>query len=374
MNFSDYLDVLKTLQLGAEIHQIHLMDGESLAGMHTLQHSSGEPALYRFTDLSLFYTLLCDLIEKRYTETQLVFIEKQDEHWQRFDFLGQDSRMALKDKKEGFIYFPAVRENSSLIAFQELVAHLRAPEGCPWDREQTHETLKTNLLEETYEVMDAIDSRLPAKLQEELGDLLLQIVLHAQISSETNDFYMEDIIQGIHSKITFRHPHVFKDVDVNGVKDVVHNWEILKSQERENNHTDKDGMLDSIPRGLPALTLAQKYQERAARVGFDWPEIEPVLDKVVEEVRELREAKNKTDQESELGDLFFALVNVGRWYGLNAEDALRKMTKRFYKRFRKIELEAVRTGRKITDLSLEEMDAFWELAKKDESGPASDRD
>ena len=253
-----------------------------------------------------------------------------------------------------------------MIAFRELIAHLRAPEGCPWDREQTHQTLKSNLLEETYEVLDAIEGGDPEDLQEELGDLLLQIVLHAQISSESNEFSLDDVIQGINKKITFRHPHVFKNLDVNGVDDVLHNWEILKSEERENNHKKKDSILESIPRALPSLLLAQNYQSRAARVGFDWPEIDPVLDKVIEEVGELRDAESKEQQEAELGDLLFALVNVSRWYGFNAEDALRKMTMRFYKRFQYIEQEAVHSGRKITDLSLEEMDRLWELAKKNE--------
>ena len=367
MKFATYFDALQALDSGVELHQIRLVEGALLAGRHVLLHNPDEPALYSFENISDYYDFLTNIQETGYSDEKLSFIENHGTIWKVHDFTGKDCRGALKDKTAGFLFFPAIRKNSSLAAFRELVAHLRAPEGCPWDREQTHQSLKPNLLEETYEVLDAIDGGVPAGLCEELGDLLLQIVLHAQISSETSEFSLDDVIQGIHAKITFRHPHVFKDLNVNGVKDVVHNWEILKSQERETNNVKKDSILDSIPRGMPALSLAQKYQERAARVGFDWPEITPVLDKVLEEIEELKSAETNDEKEAEIGDLFFALVNVARWYGFSAEDALRKMTLRFYQRFRRIEMEASSAGKKLTDLSLEEMDALWEQAKEDES-------
>ena len=370
MKFTHYMDALQALDLDEEIDQIRLADGSLLAGKHTLLHSPDEPALYYFKDLGIAYDLLVVLLEMGYPNDELTFLTDSDSSGKIDHFTGKASREFLKGKTEGFIYFPAVCKNSSLIAFRELVAHLRAPEGCPWDREQTHPSLKPNLLEETYEVLDAIDGGAPADLCEELGDLLLQIILHAQISSEAGQFSIDDVVQGIHTKITFRHPHVFKGLNVEGSKDVIRNWEVLKSQERENNHKKKDSILDSIPRGMPALSLAQKYQERAARVGFDWPEITPVLDKVIEEVGELKAAETKAEQEAELGDLFFALVNVARWYGFSAEDALRKMTLRFYNRFRQIEINASSAGKKLTDLSLEEMDALWEQAKENEAREA----
>ncbi|NPV42332.1 MAG: nucleoside triphosphate pyrophosphohydrolase [Anaerolineae bacterium] len=366
MDYSQFLSALQALELKAEIRQIRLVDGSLLEGRHSLLHSPDESALYYFSKLEKSCELLEALLEKIYPNDELTFLKKKDSSWKIDHFAGAATREFLKGESEGFIYFPAVCMNSSLIAFRELVAHLRAPEGCPWDREQTHQSLKPNLLEETYEVLDAIDGGAPADLCEELGDLLLQIILHSQISAETGQFSIDDVIQGIHAKITFRHPHVFKDVNVEGSKDVIRNWEVLKAQERENNHKKKDSILDSIPRAMPALSLAQKYQERAARVGFDWPEITPVLDKVIEEVGELKAAETKAEQEAEIGDLFFALVNVARWYGFSAEDALRKMTLRFYNRFRQIEIKASSAGRKLTDLSLEEMDALWEQAKQNE--------
>ncbi len=366
MDYSQYLFALQALDLKEEIRQIRLVDGELLAGKHSLLHSPDEPALYYFKELETSRDLLAVLLVATYPDDFLTFLQEKDSTWNIDRFTGKTSREFLKTKSQGFIFFPAVCVNSSLIAFRELVAHLRAPEGCPWDREQTHQSLKPNLLEETYEVLDAIDSGAPVDLREELGDLLLQIVLHAQISGEAGQFSIDDVIQGIHTKITFRHPHVFKGLNVEGSKDVIRNWEVLKSQERENSHKKKDSILDSIPRGMPALSLAQKYQERAARVGFDWPEITPVLDKVIEEVGELKTAETKPEQEAEIGDLFFALVNVARWYGFSAEDALRRMTLRFYNRFRRIEIEASSAGKKLTDLSLEEMDALWEQAKDDE--------
>ena len=370
MNITAFSQALEKLGLAQELESIQLLEGKSLTGKHTLLHNSDSAALYHFSDLNRHYDLVCAWVEKYYAEVLLKLLVGSVDASKPIEFTGKDGRKLLENATECFLYLPPLAGSTSLIAFRELIAHLRAPEGCPWDREQTHQTLKSNLLEETYEVLDAIEGGDPADLQEELGDLLLQIVLHAQISSETDDFSLDDVIQGINEKITFRHPHVFKDLDVGGVKDILQNWEKLKSQERENNHKKKDSILESIPRALPSLLLAQNYQERAARVGFDWPEVDPVLDKVVEEVGELRSAETSEQQEAELGDLLFALVNVSRWYGFNAEDALRKMTTRFYRRFRRIEEEAARTGRKVIDLSLEEMDSLWELAKRDESDDA----
>jgi tetrapyrrole methylase family protein/MazG family protein len=367
MNFAAYNQALTSLSHIEDLNALQLYEGDYLKGKHILPHSTDCAALYHFSDLSAQLELVCAWIDKYYPEARLTLLDGSGKALATLDFTGKACRENLVGKTACFLYFPPIAENTSLQAFRELVAHLRAPEGCPWDREQTHQSLKSNLLEETYEVLDAIEGGAPADLQEELGDLLLQIILHAQISSEADEFSIDDVIQGIHKKITFRHPHVFKELEVKGIKDVFHNWEVLKSQERENNPEKKDSILDSIPRALPSLLLAQNYQERAARVGFDWPDVEPVLDKVIEEVGELRAAQTKAQQEAELGDLFFALVNVSRWYGFNAEDALRKMTVRFFKRFRRIEEEALRAGRKVTDLSPEEMDTFWELAKQDES-------
>jgi tetrapyrrole methylase family protein/MazG family protein len=262
------------------------------------------------------------------------------------------------------LYIPALDTGTSFEAFQEIIAHLRAPDGCPWDREQTHASLRPHLLEETYEVVAALDADDSRSMREEFGDLLLQIVLHAQIASESGEFTMADILQGIHAKIVSRHPHVFGDLHLKDVDGVLHNWEKLKAAERIANGKSEAGLLDGVPLALPALAQADQYQRRAARVGFDWTEIEGVLDKVREELEEVRSAPDDQSRGQELGDLFFALVNLTRWYDLDAETILREANARFRGRFSHIEAAARNQGRAITDLTLDEMEALWQAAKR----------
>ena len=261
------------------------------------------------------------------------------------------------------VYIPSLGEGTSFEAFAEIVAHLRAPDGCPWDKEQTHQTLRKHLLEESYEALSAIDANDVDGMREEFGDLLLQIVLNAQIASETRDFSMHEIVKGIYDKIVRRHPHVFGDVKLDGVDGVLQNWEKLKEKERGGKKVDK-GLLDGVPSILPALNQAQEYQDRAARVGFDWPEIEDVLDKVREEIEEIKQAQNLEEVTAELGDLFFVLVNLARWRKVDAESALREANLKFKKRFGYVEKSAKAQGRNLSDMTLEEMDAFWNEAKK----------
>ncbi len=242
------------------------------------------------------------------------------------------------------LYVPLLGEGTSFEAFEEIIAHLRAPDGCPWDKEQTHLSLRSHLLDEAYETLDAMDSQDPAKMAEEFGDLLLQIVLNAQIASESGDFTMADVLKGIYDKIVRRHPHVFGEVQVEGVKGVLSNWEKLKADERKAEGNGEKGPLDGIPLALPALIQAQEYQDRAARFGFDWPEIEGVIDKIKEEVQEVKEATNQEELTAELGDLFFALVNLARWKKVDAESALRGTNQRFKKRFGHIEASCQETG------------------------------
>ena len=186
-------------------------------------------------------------------------------------------------KNRTALYIPPLEEGTSLESFQEIIAHLRAPEGCPWDREQDHQTLRPNLLEESYEALEAIDANDPSAMQEEFGDLLLQIILHAQIASELGEFNMSDVIQGIYQKIIKRHPHVFEDLELEQAETVIQNWERIKASERETNGEKDKGLLDGVPGSLPALTQAETYQKRAARVGFDWQTFEDVLEKLPEE-------------------------------------------------------------------------------------------
>ena len=271
-----------------------------------------------------------------------------------------------RSKHTGFLtalYLPPLGEGTSFEAFQEIVAALRAPDGCPWDREQTHQSLRPHLMEEAYETLSALDSGDPVKMSEEFGDLLLQVVLNAQIASEAGDFNMADVFKGIYDKIIRRHPHVFGDVQLEGVQGVLRNWEKLKAEERLEEGNEK-GLLDGVPLALPALTQAQEYQDRAARVGFDWPEIEGVLEKVVEEIREVREATDDEQLTAELGDLFFALVNLARWKKVDAESALREANLRFKKRFAYVEKGALKQGRKLSEMTIDEMEALWQEAKK----------
>ena len=261
------------------------------------------------------------------------------------------------------IYIPPLEEGTSFESFAEIIAHLRAPNGCPWDREQTHETLRKHLLEESYETIAAIDSGDFNSMREEFGDLLLQVVLQAQIANEDRQFNVNQVIQGIYSKIIRRHPHVFGDLKLEGVEGVLTNWEKLKEQERRKKKDGK-GLLDGVPVALPALSQAQEYQDRAARVGFDWPEIEGVLDKVREEIEEIKIAESNFELASEIGDLFFALVNVARWKNVDAESALRGTNKKFKQRFGYLEKEVKKDGRHLSDLTLEEMDVLWNTSKK----------
>jgi tetrapyrrole methylase family protein/MazG family protein len=262
------------------------------------------------------------------------------------------------------LFVPPLSVPSSMENFQETVARLRAPGGCPWDREQTHESLRMHLLEETYEVLQSIDTADAAALKEELGDLLLQIVLHAQIATEAGTFTMADVIAGINAKIVRRHPHVFKELDLKGVEQVLINWEKLKAVEREAEGVEK-GILDGVPEGLPALAQAYELQIRVARVGFDWPELEGVLAKIHEELSEVQEATDGVSRAAEIGDLLFALVNYARWLDIDPETALRDANRRFRTRFAQLEKSTTSLGRKLSEMTLEEMDSLWEAVKED---------
>jgi tetrapyrrole methylase family protein/MazG family protein len=262
------------------------------------------------------------------------------------------------------LYVPPLGEGTSFEAFQEIVAHLRAPEdGCPWDKEQTHQSLRASLLEESYEALAALDSEDPHQMIEEFGDLLLQIVLNAQIASEEGEFGMADVFHGIYAKLIRRHPHVFGETKVDGVGGVLKNWEKLKAEERLGSDKPEKGLLDGVPLALPALLQAQDYQDRAARVGFDWPEITGVLEKISEEIQEVRDAPNEEELAGELGDLIFSLVNLARWKKIDAESALRGTNQRFKQRFAYVEAGAKKQSRNLSDLSIAEMEALWQEAK-----------
>lgn len=260
------------------------------------------------------------------------------------------------------LYLPPLGPYTSFEAFQEIIAHLRAPEGCPWDRKQTHQSLRPYLIEEAYEVLEAIDRDDPQALAGELGDLLLQIVLHTQIAIEDGEFYMTDVLEYVNRKMIRRHPHVWGQVDVADNPDrVVANWEQIKQSERTENGDSHKSLLDGIPAGLPALMVAYKYTARAAKVGFDWPDLEGVRQKAQEEMAEILTAESDAHQAQEIGDLIFVLVNWLRWLDVeDPESLLREVNQKFYRRFQYVETHA---SRPLADLTLADMDALWDDAK-----------
>ncbi len=247
---------------------------------------------------------------------------------------------------------------------------LRAPDGCPWDREQTHQSLRKHLLEEAYEVYDALEAGATPALAGELGDLLLQIVLHAQLAAEAGVFDLADVQAAIATKIVRRHPHVFGEAEARTAADVNRQWERIKAQEREDDPTDvTKGALDGISSSMPALAASQEMQERAASLGYDWPSLDGVLDKVVEEVGELREAAAGDDMAAwaeEFGDLLFVLVNVARKRGVEAESAMRAGNAKFRRRFGSVERQAAARGVALRDLDFTALDALWDAAKAEE--------
>jgi tetrapyrrole methylase family protein/MazG family protein len=263
------------------------------------------------------------------------------------------------------LFIPSLPIESAFESFQETVAHLRAPDGCPWDREQTHSSLRMHMLEEAYEALQALDGEDMPALREELGDLLLQIVLQAQIATEEGEFTMADVVASIQAKIIHRHPHVFGDLDLEDVDQVLHNWESLKADERREQGSAQ-GALAGVPLSLPALAQADEVQSRAARLGFDWETIEGVVDKVREEFDEVAAAAQIQEKEAEIGDLLFAIVNYARWLGVEAEAALRTANVRFRERFHRMELSASLHGQSLAEMSLDELEGLWQQAKGEE--------
>jgi len=242
----------------------------------------------------------------------------------------------------------------------DIIAKLRAPDGCPWDRKQTHASLRENLLEECYEVLEALDSGDLGKLCDELGDLLMQVVLHAQIATEAGEFKLEDVVSNISAKLIHRHPHVFGSLKVKDAEEVAHNWEVLKQKERP----PDTSILASVPKQMPALSYSQEIQRRVAQVGFDWENIDGVIDKLVEEVREFKQADSQEEREREFGDLLFTLVNIACRLGVDSEAALRQANQRFYRRFAYMEEVCRQRGLNLGELSFDEQNALWDEAKK----------
>jgi len=270
-----------------------------------------------------------------------------------------------------------------------VMARLRAPGGCPWDREQTHSTLRTYLIEEAYEVLDALDSRDDSKFAEELGDLLLQVLFHAQIAAEQRRFSINDVIREIHDKMIRRHPHVFGNVKAKTSAEVLRNWELLKKQERQSKsevapassrqaksaptrHSDSEGgsLLDGVPHTIPALLEAFQLTRKAARIGFDWDNVEGIFDKLLEESTELREVLRKKESpdriESELGDILFVAVNLSRFLNVDPEIALHKASAKFTRRFHEMEKIAREQGTTLAEIPRPQLESLWDQSKQGE--------
>jgi tetrapyrrole methylase family protein/MazG family protein len=252
---------------------------------------------------------------------------------------------------------PDLSQFATLVA---IIARLRAIDGCPWDRKQTHASLRENLLAECYEVLEALDEGDAGNLCDELGDLLMQVVLHTRIATEAGEFELGDVMSSINAKLIHRHPHVFGSQRVRDAEEVALNWEVLKQEEREADTS----MLESVPRQMPALGYSQEIQRRVAQVGFDWEDVDGVIDKLAEEVGEFKRADSQEQREQEFGDLLFTLANIARRLGIDLEAALRQANRRFYRRFTCMEELCRQRGVNLADLSFAEQNALWEEAKR----------
>ncbi|KML41515.1 nucleoside triphosphate pyrophosphohydrolase [Cytobacillus firmus] len=264
------------------------------------------------------------------------------------------------------VYVPPVKDETVLYKdfskLRSIIAELRGPNGCPWDKKQTHESLKKYLIEEAYELIEAIDNEDTEHMTEELGDVLLQVMLHAQIGEDEGYFAIDDVIEGLSEKMVRRHPHVFGDAQAENEEDVLKNWQSIKQEEKGDN---QESMMDSVPKSFPNLMRAAEIQKKAAKAGFDWKEVEPAWEKVKEEIAEFEKeaADFSPEMEPEFGDILFALVNIARFYKIDAEDAVRKTNEKFIRRFKYVEERVMMSGRKFEDFTLEQLDEFWNEAK-----------
>ncbi len=259
------------------------------------------------------------------------------------------------------LYVPPLPYKATLPALAETVAVLRSPDGCPWDQEQTPQSLRADFLEEACEVLAALDNENPAELCEELGDILYHVVMQAQMAAETGDFTLADVLAGIEAKLKRRHPHVWGDWQAANSAEVLRNWELIKQQEKP---TPQVSLLDHLPQALPALALSQKIQHTVARVGFDWPDVTGVWAKLQEEVGELQVAQSGAEQQAELGDLLFVVVNLARWLGVDAETALREANLRFGRRFRHVEQLAAERNLQLSQMDLAALEQLWQEVKE----------
>lgn len=311
---------------------------------------------------------LMELLPDDYEVTIVTAAGTSNERLKNVPLYELDHEMELNNLTA--VYVPPVRDETILYQdfkkLREIIRSLRGPNGCPWDKKQTHESLKRYLIEETYEVLAAIDEEDDDHLIEELGDVLLQVMLHAQIGEDEGMFSIDDVIRTLSEKMVRRHPHVFSTVEVENAEEVVRNWEEIKRKEKKD---EPSSLLDDVPKSLPGLLMAYELQKKAAKVGFDWDDPAPMWMKLQEEMAEfMTELKHGDEQKikNEFGDILFVLVNLGRYYKLSPEEAIHLTNEKFKKRFKFIEEEAKKRKKSLNDMTLDEMDELWELIKKRE--------
>jgi tetrapyrrole methylase family protein/MazG family protein len=363
------LDAVFTALKLESLQGIQIIEADQLAGWYHPPLEPDRPVVITRVNTEIDIARLEHTLRNAYPDDfEITIIQNPGtalEHLWRCQLSSLSTQRPLKSTTT--LYLPA-DSHDGFSVFQATIAHLRAPDGCPWDQEQTHQSLRPFLLEETYEVLDALDSNNASALAEELGDLLLQIVLHTQVATDRGEFKMRDVIAHINRKLLRRHPHVFGDVVVNGVDDVTTNWTAIKKAEKaakkqSGSREQATSVLDGIPPALPALAQALAVSDRAVRVGFEWPNIAGVLEKVVEEAREITEATDPDHLESEIGDLLFSVVNLARWLNIDPESALRATNARFGRRFRQLEALAAAQGKTLPEMSIHEMDVLWNEIK-----------
>ncbi|MDM8520561.1 nucleoside triphosphate pyrophosphohydrolase [Anaerolineales bacterium HSG6] len=323
--------------------------------------------MYDAETIRLWQPVLLNLYQPDYRVTLVQAAGQTDERVWSCRLVELAEPLAWDNKTGIMLYLPADEQNCSFITFQQTMAQLLSPDGCPWDRKQTHQSLRPYLLEECYEVLETLDhDDLPA-LVEELGDLLLQIALHTQIATRDGNFQWGDVLGHINRKMIRRHPHVFANVVVDGAGEILVNWEAIKKSEKAEKGqslVESTSALDGILEGLPALAQALAISKKAVRAGFEWDDIDGVLEKVIEEAGEIAHATDAANLEAEIGDLLFSVVNLARWHNIDAESALRTMNARFTRRFKRMEQLAVAQDQRLADMPLSDMEALWQKAKR----------
>ncbi|MBI3909722.1 MAG: nucleoside triphosphate pyrophosphohydrolase [Armatimonadetes bacterium] len=348
--------------------QLQMVDSAALA--HLWWDATRPALLHQVDDVPTASRVKLVLMEE-YPDEHPVFIVRHagvpaEEEVRSLPLLAVDRPEAGAYDHLCTLYVPPLAPETRRPQFQDfvdIIARLRGPDGCPWDREQDFQTLKRFVLEEAYEVLEAVDSGDPARLCDELGDLMIQVLMYAQFAREDGRFDIRDVIANTVDKLIRRHPHVFGDVRVGSAAEVLRNWEAIKRRERP----ERESVLDGVPQALPALMLAREVSRRVVKVGFEWPSLADVVAKLQEEVDELRRELPQEDAErlrAEIGDLLFTVVNVARWLKVDPEDALRTMVARFSERFREVERLAAQEGRSLQGMTIAELDALWDEAKR----------